>query len=97
MVQAKANESKYTGVSSDDMRGFGSKSAGFGSGSSASWNSAASSTSKYRSAGLGASTRSSLYDDYDEPVTSLEKVRHMHPHICAGPSSPLLSQGLAGS
>lgn len=76
-LQAKSNESKYTGVSSDDLRGFGSKSSGLGSASS--WTPTAGTSSKYKSTGLGAtgfgsSSRGSLYDDYDEPVRTSEKV-----------------------
>ena len=74
--QAKANETKYTGVSSKDVRsgGFGHKSGGLSS-SSASFGSSMSG-GKYRSGGgLGSSglgsgssrAGASLYDDYDEP------------------------------
>ena len=73
------NESKYTGVSSDDLRGFGSKSSGLGSASS--WNSTAGTSSKYKSTstglgntGFGSSSKGSLYDDYDEPVRMSDKV-----------------------
>ena len=78
-MQAKANEAKYTGVSSDDLRsgGFGAKSStGFGSGSLGTLS--AGSSTKYRAgdglggSGFGSDSRSTLYDEYDEPSRSTD-------------------------
>ena len=85
LMQAKANETKYTGLSSEDVRsgGFGAKSSvGFGSGSSRGTLSAGGSSTKYRAggglggSGFGSDSRGSLYDDYDEPgrTTDTDKV-----------------------
>lgn len=83
-VQAKANETKYTGVSSEDVRrgGFGVKSAtGFGSSSSSRGTLSAggsSSSAKYRSGGglggssFGSDSRGTLYDDYSEPIRTVD-------------------------
>ncbi|CAL8467709.1 g7247 [Coccomyxa elongata] len=77
--KAKANEAKYTGVSSDDLRsgGFGAKSStGFGSGSLGTLS--AGSSTKYRAggglggSGFGSDSRGTLYDDYDETSRNID-------------------------
>ena len=85
--QAKANETKYTGVSSDDVRsgGFGLKSSALSSsgtsfGSSMSGGRYRSGGGGLGSSGLGSSSGragASLYDDYDEPIAARgsDKVR----------------------
>ena len=81
--QAKANEAKFTGVSSEDMRGGGFGLQGSSLSSSAAFGASVTGGSRYRGAvsgglgsGIGSGSSSSRYDDYDEPVgRSLDKVR----------------------
>lgn len=78
-MQAKSNASKYTGVSSEDVRsgGFGAKTSSYNSTSSSTFGM----TRKYSgglggssglgSTGFGSGSRGSGYTDYDEPLDSV--------------------------
>ena len=78
-MQAKSNASKYTGVSSDDLKsgGFGAKSSGFGSsaansfGMSRKYSGGLSSSGLGSNGGFGSGSRSAAYHDYDEPYDSV--------------------------
>jgi hypothetical protein len=88
--QAKSNESKFTGVSSEDMRSGGFGLQGNSLSSNAAFGSSVTGGSRYRGAtsgglgsGLGSSSSASRYDDYDEPVgRGLDKV----PNLAAAPA-----------
>ena len=87
-VQAKSNASKYTGVSSDDLKngGFGAKSSGFGSsatstfGLSRKYSGGLSSSGMGSTGGFGSSSRSAVYHDYDEPYDSVCSLIHISLH-----------------
>lgn len=75
LLQAKTNASKYTGVSSEDLKsgGFGLKSSGFGSTTTSS---SFGLPRKYSGGGLGSTgfgsgTLSSSFHDYDEPYDAV--------------------------
>jgi len=81
-MQAKANASKYTGVSSEDRSGgFGAKSSGFGSSTASSFGLSGKysggglgSSGLGSTGGLGSSSKSSSYHDFDEPYDSVSSL-----------------------
>ena len=82
-AQAKANATKYTGVSSDDLKsgGFGANTSGFGSsmgstfGLSRKYSGGLGSSGLGSTSGFGSSSRS--YHDYDEPYDSVRSLSHL--------------------
>ena len=81
-MQAKANASKYTGVSSDDLKngGFGAKASGFGSSAAATFGLPRKYSGSLGSSGLGSTggfgsgSRNASYHDYDEPYDSVRSL-----------------------